>query len=87
MARQVVRVLIDRHKKVFFVTHLYDFAHSFHERARPDTLFLRADRQPDGRRTFKLIEGGPLRTSFGQDLYDRIFGAPGAREPAVSGTG
>ena len=87
VARQVVRALIDPHKKVFFVTHLYDFAHSFHERARPDTLFLRADRQPDGRRTFKLIEGGPLRTSFGQDLYDRIFGAPGAREPAVSGTG
>jgi hypothetical protein len=27
-----------------------------------------ADRQPDGTRTFKLIEAKPLETSYGKDL-------------------
>jgi len=27
----------------------------------------------NGKRTFKLIEGGPLQTSFGEDLYQRVF--------------
>jgi hypothetical protein len=39
-----------------------------------NAMFLRADRQTDGRRTFKLIEGEPLQTSYGEDVYHRIFG-------------
>ena len=38
-----------------------------------NVLFLRAEREADGSRTFKLIEGEPLPTSFGEDLYNRIF--------------
>ena len=33
-----------------------------------------AERVPDGRRTFKLAEGEPLQTSYGQDLYNEAFG-------------
>jgi len=36
-------------------------------------LFLRAERKPDGTRTFKIIEGAPQQTSFGEDLYNDIF--------------
>jgi hypothetical protein len=36
-------------------------------------LFLRAERQSDGVRTYKLLEGEPLQTSFGDDLYQSIF--------------
>jgi hypothetical protein len=36
--------------------------------------FLRAEREADGRRTFKLVEGEPLQTSYGEDLYNSIFG-------------
>jgi hypothetical protein len=36
-------------------------------------LFLRADRREDGIRTFKIREGAPLQTSFGEDLYEEIF--------------
>lgn len=39
-------------------------------------LFLRADRQADGTRTFKLVEAEPLQTSYGEDLYKRIFVKP-----------
>jgi hypothetical protein len=38
-------------------------------------LFLRAERREDGSRTFKLFEGKPLETSFGEDLYKKIFEA------------
>jgi len=78
IARQVVRALVDKGKKVFFVTHLYDFAHWFYEREAANTLFLRADRAADGRRSFKLVEGEPLQTSFGEDLYETIFSPPDA---------
>jgi MutS-like protein len=73
IARQVVRALLEKRVKVFFVTHLYQFAHSFVDRGKSVALFLRAERLPDGTRTFKLIEGEPLETSYGEDLYRRLF--------------
>jgi DNA mismatch repair ATPase MutS len=74
IARQIFYALLEKRIKVFFVTHLYEFAHGFYDKHMENAMFLRADRQPDGRRTFKLIEGEPLQTSFGEDLYHRIFG-------------
>jgi hypothetical protein len=73
IARQVVSALVERGVKVFFVTHLYAFAHGLLARTDRRTLFLRAERRPDGGRTFRLVEGEPLATSHGQDLYQRIF--------------
>ena len=74
IARQVVRALLEKRVKVFYVTHLYSFAHGYYENARDQALFLRAERLPDGTRTFKLIEAEPLETSYGEDLYREIFG-------------
>jgi hypothetical protein len=37
-------------------------------------VFLRAEREPDGRGTFKLVESEPLQTSYSQDLYNEVFG-------------
>jgi len=59
---------------VFFVTHLYEFAHGFYDKKMENSIFLRAERQTDGKRTFKLIEEEPLQTSYGEDSYKRIFG-------------
>ena len=59
--------------KVFFVTHLYEFAHGFYDKNMQNATFLRAERQADGKRTFKLLEGEPLQTSFGEDVFHRIF--------------
>jgi DNA mismatch repair ATPase MutS len=75
IARQVVRPLIEAGVKVLFVTHLFDLAHGFYRQQLETALFLRAERQPDGRRTFRLLEGEPLPTSYGADSYRRIFGA------------
>jgi hypothetical protein len=73
IARQVVSALLEKGIRVFFVTHLYSFAHGFFEHATEHALFLRAERRPDGTRTFQLVEGEPLATSHGKDLYERIF--------------
>jgi DNA mismatch repair ATPase MutS len=73
IARQVVCALLERRIKVFFVTHLYDFAHRLFDREMGGAIFLRAERRSDGTRTFKLIEGEPLETSYGEDLYREIF--------------
>jgi hypothetical protein len=73
LARQIVRALAERGIKVFCVTHLYEFAHGFYAAKRPEASFLRADRQPDGTRTFKLVDAEPLQTSYGPDLYSEIF--------------
>jgi hypothetical protein len=71
---QVVRALLEAQTRVFFVTHRYAFAGRFHREHAPATLFLRAGRQPDGRRDYKLTVKDPLPTSFGEDLYYRLGG-------------
>jgi DNA mismatch repair ATPase MutS len=73
IARQITRALVDKNKAVFFVTHSYEFAHWAYGSGMKSALFLRADRTAAGERTFKLSEAEPLPTSFGGDLYKRIF--------------
>ena len=75
IARQVVRAMTDAGVKVLFVTHLYDLAHGYYREGLPTALFLRAEREPDGRRTYRLQVGEPLPTSFGADSYRQVFGA------------
>jgi hypothetical protein len=38
------------------------------------SLFLRAERQLDESRTFRMAEGRPLPTSHGKDVYRSVFG-------------
>jgi DNA mismatch repair ATPase MutS len=74
IARQIVDALVEKGVRVFFVTHLYEFAHGVYERRMKNAVFLRAERESDGGRTFKLHEGEPLNTSYGEDLYRTVFG-------------
>jgi DNA mismatch repair ATPase MutS len=73
IGRQIVAALLESRVKVFFVTHIYDLAGSFHDRKLENALFLRAEWREDGARTFKILPGAPLPTSHGKDLYDQIF--------------
>ena len=72
IARQVVHALLARGVAVVFVTHFYDLAESLYEEGLP-AMFLRPERTQNGRRTFRIIEGEPLPTSFGEDIYKRVF--------------
>ncbi|HYW84335.1 MAG TPA: DNA mismatch repair protein MutS, partial [Spirochaetia bacterium] len=73
ISRQIVSALLEKRVKVFFVTHQYEFAQSLYEKKMANALFLRAERKEGGERTFKVSQGEPLETSYGEDLYDRIF--------------
>jgi len=73
IARQITSGLLEKSIKVFFVTHQYTFARGYYDQGKENAIFLRADRKANGTRTFKLVEGEPLQTSYGQDLYNRIF--------------
>jgi hypothetical protein len=87
IARGVVRALTEAGVRVLFVTHLYDLAHGLHAQALDSALFLRAERLSDGKRTFRLVEGEPLPTSYGEDSFRRIFGvAASQRAAAASGS-
>ncbi len=77
IARQIIGALLKKGIKVFFVTHLYEFARSFCEKEEDGVRFLRAERLPDGTRTYRLRKERPLETGHGIDLDRRIFGAEG----------
>lgn len=78
IGRQIITALREQNIKILFVTHLFGLANRLHQQHDPYALFLRAERRPDGRRTFQLTVGEPLPTSYGPDLYHRIFGAHSA---------
>jgi Mismatch repair ATPase (MutS family) len=73
IARQIVRALVENGISVVFVTHQYDFARSLFSNQSGTMIFLRAQRLPDGSRTFKITEGEPEHTSYGMDIYNKIF--------------
>jgi len=81
IARQIVGALVERRVKVFFVTHLYEYAHGVYDKHPADAVFLRAERESDGSRTFRIVEGKPLQTTFGEDLYRKIFGTKESIHP------
>jgi DNA mismatch repair ATPase MutS len=82
IAHQIVRALLESRIKVFLVTHMYALASSLSDKSVGNTLFLRAERREDGTRTFRIIPGKPLRTSFGKDLYHQIFSPRCVSKPA-----
>lgn len=79
IGRQVVEALLGSAVKVLFVTHQFTLANTFYQKGDSTSLFLRAQRTAEGRRTFKLEQGKPLPTSFGEDIYRRIGDWTGKR--------
>ncbi|HTT80282.1 MAG TPA: DNA mismatch repair protein MutS [Stellaceae bacterium] len=77
IARTIMTALVEKRVRIGCVTHLYELAHGFHAGNEGNVLFLRAERA----RTFKLRQGEPLPTSFGDDLYRDIFGGDAGAAP------
>jgi DNA mismatch repair ATPase MutS len=73
IARQITSALVECGIKVVFVTHLYEFARGVYNKKLPNEIFLRAERRADGARTFRIVEGEPLQSSYGIDLYKKVF--------------
>lgn len=73
IALEVTEALVAGGVRVRFVTHLYDFARAA-AGADLGAQFLRAPRDAGGERSYRLEQAPPLPTSYGVELYDRVFG-------------
>lgn len=73
IASQITRALLEQNHKIFFVTHFYIFASIMKELNNPNYAFFQAERLDSGKRTFRIIEGLPEKTSYGLDLFSKIF--------------
>ena len=74
IARQIVNALLKKKMRVFFVTHLSEFVQRYYSDRKEDVVFLRAQRNADKSRTYKLTETEPLESSFALDIFNNIFG-------------
>ncbi|MGZ0147666.1 MutS-related protein [Kribbella sp. WER1] len=74
LALDILRALREADVRVVFVTHLTELTTTLYDDHDPATLFLRAERLADGRRTFKLTEAPPHTSSHGEDLAREILG-------------
>jgi len=73
IALDVATALVRAGVRMRYVTHMFDFAHAV-EGSDLGADFLRAPRDACGGRSYRLEPGPPLATSYGVDLYDRVFG-------------
>ncbi len=69
---EIIKAMRDSGVRVILVTHMYDLA-TLIKKEYSDSYFLRAERLEDGSRSFILKEADVLKTSFGRDLYNKIF--------------
>jgi DNA mismatch repair ATPase MutS len=76
IGRQVVCALVEDNVRVAYVTHMFELSRRLQTEESRNALFLRAERKPDGSRTFRMVPGEPEPTSYGADSYRRIFGRP-----------
>ncbi len=73
LARQIIDALILSGIKIIFVTHFNELSEKYLGR-KPIPVFLRAERLEDGTRTFRILPADPMPTSFGFDIFKRVFG-------------
>jgi len=73
IAMQIIYTLYEKGLKIFFVTHLAEFASELYNKKPENAFFLKAERLSNGTRTYLLKEGAPIQTGYGEDLYYTIF--------------
>ena len=71
IAKQVVSAFLENGVEVFYVTHMYTLAKSF--LSKDGVEFLVAEVNEKGERTYRIKPGKSLQTSFGKDLFKKIF--------------
>lgn len=71
--REILTGLIKGGQTVVTVSHLTDLEELLPSTIKAQTLFLRAQREQDGQRTFKILAGMPEVTSYGVDIFNRYF--------------
>lgn len=78
IAYDIIKALTEANVKVLTVTHLLSFAQRIYQESKEsqntNIEFFSAEREQNGRRTFRMIQHEPELTSFGMDLFHSIIG-------------
>lgn len=74
IAGHILHALTEQGVRIFFVSHFYKLAKKCYDENTGAYLFLRANRNEDGSRSYILKEGEPLTTGYGEDIYKKVFG-------------
>lgn len=74
IAEDITKALYERGIRVMMVTHLLAFAKNCYANKPECAMFLSAEREGDGTRTYRMVEQEPEMTSYGLDLYDSVIG-------------
>ncbi|MCL4344495.1 MAG: hypothetical protein JRN26_07810 [Nitrososphaerota archaeon] len=72
LSRQIIDSLIEGGVHVVVVTHFYELAWEYIK--DPNAVFLKAERKEDGTRTFRIVPGEPSFTSYGEEIFLKVFG-------------
>lgn len=72
IAGQIIEALLQRNISIIFVTHLYGLTERFIS-VKQGTVFLVAERLTDGTRTFHVLPSEPIQTSYGIDIFRKVF--------------
>ncbi|MQY21872.1 MutS-related protein [Nocardia macrotermitis] len=73
IATPLLNALLDTGITILFVTHLTEFARRRADSPHPTDLFLRAERLPDGTRTYHLTPATPEPESHATDIFHKVF--------------
>ena len=77
VAHDVIAALIDSGVRVWFATHLHQYAADLRQTAPWPVLFAAPALGADGERTFRMTEAAPGPGSNAMDLFASAFGVPG----------
>lgn len=73
IAGDIVTALFECKVKILFVTHLFEFANFMYYKNIEMAMYLRAERNMNGSRSFCIKEGKPQQTSYGEDIYNDVI--------------
>ncbi len=73
IAKEVLKAFIENGIESIYVTHMYHLTSDPLWKKAKGVFFLKAERTPNGKRTFRIIPGEPSPTSYGVDLFTQIF--------------
>ncbi len=76
IADGILHAFYDKEITTIMVTHLFQLARSLYNKKIPCVEFLIAERKDDGTRTFKMMPGKPEYTSYGTDLFNKLWQNP-----------
>lgn len=78
IAGDILRAFHEKGITTFMVTHLYMMAREMYDSHWKDEgneyCFLKAERLPEGMRTFRMVFGEPEATSYGMELFEELLG-------------